>query len=99
MTLDHTQAEKFGLTALAECSGTRISPVNYLPEERQTWAYSLKQLKTAIPKFACSEFKAAYVPTAHGQQISTVLVLPHYPDRPHAKVRLIAYLVGGALPL
>lgn len=61
---DDTLAAMLSHSALAECRGARISAVNYLPEEQQTWAHSLKQLETAIPKWACSEYKAAYVPTA-----------------------------------
>eukprot|EP00892_Ulva_mutabilis_P006930 jgi/Ulvmu1/4609/UM002_0338.1 len=40
--------------------GQPVPEVHYLPEEQQTWTYSLTKLKEEIPRWACSEYKSAF---------------------------------------
>lgn len=41
---------------LAVCRGEPIPGIEYTPEEIETWATVLKQLRSSIPKWACKEY-------------------------------------------
>lgn len=39
-----------------------IPAIKYTPEEVETWAIVLRQLRSSIPKWACKEYIKTYVP-------------------------------------
>jgi phenylalanine-4-hydroxylase len=48
------------LCSCQACRGERIPDLDYLPEERATWAAALSELQQIIPKYGCREFVDAF---------------------------------------